>query len=609
MQQVKATIELETGKKITHYTRLRIEQSLFTHHSFELEVPFEELEDSREMFFHQAHQDVCGKAIAFSFEPVLEKGSFAFAFKGIVTEIALKNTSDLVNVFLLKGYSPTILLEDCQTQRTFHDQNFGQIAESILGKYPRNLIKRRIATQHNEKLSYAVQYKETNYAFLSRLAAEQGEWMYYNGKELLIGDHSSSDTIAFEVNGVQTCHMSISLRPSNFSMAVYDYLHDEQYLSKSADQSVDGLGKFSSFALDESTRLFEQGSEQTLYHPFDNQHAVDQTVKIRKAVEANYLVDFRGSGEYPDFSVGVVLDVSSVRPQKDGQATESFGKYRVTEIIHEVDGNGNYVNEFKAIPESAEYPPSNHTIVHPVAHSDLAQVIDNDDPERLGRVKVRFLWASAEQETAWVRVGHPYTGQGKGMIFIPEIDAQVVIGYQGNSPNMPYVITSLYPQKSGEEYTTKDNTIKQILFKGGNMLYFEDDPNANTQRITISNLDKQDKAALIISFEDDGKIQLQTQGDIVLEAAKDISLKAKNISMKADEKINLEAMNFKLNAKQNIEQEATAALKLKGMEIKAQADTTAEVSANAQLKLSSSATTDISGGALVKVEAALIKLN
>ncbi len=609
MQQVKATIELETGKKITQYSRLRIDQSLFIHHSFELEVPFDELENPDELFFHQAHQDVCGKSISFAFEPVLEKGSFDFAFKGIVTEVALKNTSAMVNVFVLKGYSPTILMEDYQTRKTFIDQNISQITETVLGNYPRNMLRRQLDPKHSAKLPYVVQYDETNFAFLSRLAAEYGEWLYYNGKELLLGDHASAEAVDFEVNGIQTCHMSIALRPSQFKLAAYNYAQNEQYVSASADQSIDGLGKFSSFALDESEKLFGQASERILAKPFQSQREVDEVAKTRKAVGANFLVDFRGSGESPDFMVGSVLDVSGVRPKKDGQTKDSFGKYRVTEIVHEVDGSGNYCNHFKAIPESAAYPPANPEVVHPVAHSDLARVTDNDDPEKLGRVKVEFLWPSEGKESVWIRVGHPYTGEGKGMIFTPEVEAQVMIAYQDKCPEMPYVATSLYHKQSGEDYTTQDNMLKQILFRGGNMVSFLDDPNGNKQQITISNFDKQDKASLVISFADNGQIELQTQGNILLTADQDISLKAKNISLEAQEKMNLEAMEFKLKANKTIEQEAVTSLKLKGMEIKAEADTNAEIKANAQLKLSASAATEISGGAMVKVEAAIIKLN
>jgi len=609
MQQVKATIELESGKKITQYTRLRIEQSLFTHHSFELEVPFEELEGADELFFHQAHANVCGKSITFAFEPVLEKGSFDFAFKGIITEIALKNTSDLVNVFLIRGYSPTILLEDCLTRKTFVNQSIGQIAEAVLEKYPRNMLKRRIDPRHTAKLPYVVQYNESNFAFLNRLAAEHGEWLYYNGRELILSEPASSKTIDFEVNGIQTANMSIALRPSQFKLSTYNYVRHEQYTGVSEDQLVNGLSKFSSFALDESVRLFGHASEQILAGPFQNQQEIDETTRTRKSVEANYLVDFRGSGEVPDFIVGSVLEVSGVRPKKDGQTNESFGNYRVTEIVHQVDGNSNYCNHFKAIPESAAYPPANHTVVHPVAHSDLARVVDNDDPEKLGRVKVEFLWPSSSRESAWMRVGHPYTADGKGMLFVPEVDAQVMVAYQDKCPEMPFVLTSLYHKKEGTSYTNDRNATKIISIKGGNSIVSVDDPDKGQQHIFIANTGDLEKALLKISFTDDGMITLKTKGKIKLEAGKDISLKGNNISISADGKVSISANDIELKARNEITEEATASLKMKAMEIKAEADANAEIKANAQLKLSSSAATDISGGAMVKVAAALIKLN
>ena len=608
MQQVRATIELETGKALTRYAGLRIEQSLFAHHAFEVEVPFEELEAPDELFFHQAHQDVCGKRITFSFAPVLEQGAFDFAFKGVVTEIALKNTSDLVNVFVLKGHSPTILLEDYQTRRTFVDQSLRQIAEAVLGQYPSNLLRWRADPTHRTQLPYVVQYDETNFAFLRRLAAEYGEWFYYDGKELHLGAAPDGPPVDFEVNGTQTCQMSVALRPLRFKLMAYDYTQHKTYESASAGQTVDGLGKFSDFALDESEKLFGQMHEQTPARPFGNQQEIDEAAKTRKAIDANYLVDFRGAGESPDVTIGAVLDVSGVRPRRDGQISESFGKYRVTAITHVVDGNGNYHNQFKALPESAAYPPAPPATAPTVAHSDLARVVDNEDPEKLGRVKVEFLWPSDGKTSSWMRVGHPYTGAGEGMLFVPEIDAQVMVTYQDRSPQLPYVATSLYYKQASYGYSSTDNVVKTIQCKGGNAIGFYDNPNDGKQFIVITNFENE-KSAITISFAENGEIELKTQGDILLKADKNISLKAQNISMQAQGGVNIEATDFKVKANKNIEQEATASVRVKGLEVSVEADTNAEITAHAQLKLASSGATDISGGAMVKVGAALIKLN
>src|SRR5205823_10155002 len=109
-----------------------------------LSVPFEDLEDANELFFHESHRNVVGKTIQFSFDPLLEKGSFNFKFKGLVTELALKNTSDTSNVFVLKGSSLTVLLEDSRLRRTFLQCSLTDIVNQVLTPYPSNLLKRSV---------------------------------------------------------------------------------------------------------------------------------------------------------------------------------------------------------------------------------------------------------------------------------------------------------------------------------------------------------------------------------------------------------------------------------------------------------------------------------
>src|ERR1700712_3292630 len=170
-QQVKTKLELENGNKIGHFKNLTMTQDLFRHHRFELTVPFNELEKKDEIFFRDSHKNVCGKTLSISFESFDENVSFDFRFKGIVTEITLSNLSDFSNVFIIKGYSPTILLEDCSIKRSFIKKNMQQIFDAVLSEYPGNVIRKRFNPRSKSNIPYAVQYDETNFEFLSRLAA------------------------------------------------------------------------------------------------------------------------------------------------------------------------------------------------------------------------------------------------------------------------------------------------------------------------------------------------------------------------------------------------------------------------------------------------------
>ena len=445
--QVKTKLELDGGKKIERYKALSIVQDLFGHHRFELTVPFKELEKKDEIFFQQSHKDVCGKSISISFDDASGKKSFDFKFKGIVTEIMLSNLSDFSNVFIIRGCSPTLLLEDYALRRTFIKKNIQQIFETVLTDYPGNIVKKKLNPAHKDAIPYVVQYDETNFSFLSRIAAEYGEWFYYNGQEIMLGTPAGSKEVDFVIDGNQSFDMSITLMPAKFSMTGYDYMKDQSYNGKSSGQAVEGLGQFSKFALDESEQLFGQEALMIAGKPVSSQNDLDDQVRFRRSKIASNMIVFHGRGDNPDLMIGAVIDVSSTKPTDSGRSgKESIGKYRITQITHAVDGSGNYSNVFKAVPETAKFPPVNPSVIHPTGQPELATVTDNNDPDKMSRVKVCFNWPGSDRDSDWIRVGSFYAGgdDRKGMQFIPEKEAQVMIGYELDKPECPFIFTSLY---------------------------------------------------------------------------------------------------------------------------------------------------------------------
>ena len=592
-QQVRTKIELETEKKISRFKDLVIFQDLFRHHRFELTVPFNELEKKGEIFFQNSHKDVCGKTLSISFEPVSKKAPFDFQFKGIVTEIKLSNLSDFSNVFIIKGYSTTMLLEDCSLKRTFIKKSIQQIFETVLTDYPGNVIKKKLNPKNKNPLPYVVQYDETNFEFISRLAAEYGEWLYYDGQQIVLGSKGNSKEVDFIIDGNQSFDMSISLMPAKFKMMAYDYTKDQSYNGKSSGQTVDGLGQFSKFALDESENLFSQEALISANKPVSSQNELDDLIKFRRSGVASNLIVFHGRGENPDLTVGTVINVSASSPKKGGRGNEeSVGKYRITEISHSIDSNGNYSNIFKAVPETAKFPPVNPWIKHPAGQPELATVTDNNDPDKLSRVKVAFNWPGNDHDSDWIRVGSFYTGgdDRKGMQFIPEKDAQVVIGYELDKPELPFVITSLYPKKDGMRSRKGNNEEKTIYTKAGNLIELTDKQGEN--KIQITNVNNAD-TAILIEFKENGAITLKTNGKVNIEAQENISIKAK-------QKITFEA--------REIEMKADNKTTIKAASISIEADATAEIKANASAKLSS-ANTEVSGDAMTTIKGGIVKIN
>lgn len=592
-QQVRTKLELETGKKIVRFKDLVIFQDLFRHHHFELTVPFNELEKKDEIFFQNSHKDICGKTISISFESTSKKTTFDFQFRGIITEIILSNLSDFSNVFVIKGYSSTMLLEDYSLRRTFVKKSVQQIFDTVLNDYAGNVIKKKLNPRIKNLVPYVVQYDETNFEFISRLAAEYGEWLYYDGQEIILGTAGNSKEVDFIIDGNQSFDMSISLMPAKFNMTAYDYTKDQSYKGKSSGQTIEGMGQFSKFALDESENLFSQEALMIANKPVYNQNELDDLIKFRRSCITSNLIVFHGRGENANLMVGTVIKVSATRAEKGGRGNqESIGKYRITEISHSVDINGNYSNAFKAVPETAKFPPVNPWVKHPAGQPELATVTDNNDPDKMSRVKVAFNWPGKDHDSEWIRVGSFYTGgdDRKGMQFIPEKEAQVVVGYELDRPELPFIMTSLYPKKDGMRARKGNNEEKTFYTKAGNLIELTDKQGEN--KIQITNVNNAD-TAILIEFKDNGAITLKTNGKVNIEAQENISIKAK-------QKITFEA--------QEIEMKADNKTTIKAASISIEADATAEIKANASAKLSS-ANTEVCGDAMTTIKGGLVKIN
>jgi uncharacterized protein involved in type VI secretion and phage assembly len=486
-----------------------------------------------------------------------------------------------------------MLLEDYSLRRTFVKKSVQQIFDTVLNDYPGNVIKKKLSPRSKDTIPYVVQYDETNFEFISRLSAEYGEWLYYDGQEIILGTAGNSKEVDFIIDGNQSFDMAISLMPAKFNMMAYDYTKDLSYKGKSSGQTVEGLGQFSKFALDESENLFSQEALMIAGKPVYNQNELDDLIKFRRSCIVSNMIIFHGRGGNANLMVGTVINVSATRAEKGKRSNqESIGKYRITEITHSVDVNGNYSNSFKAVPETAKFPPVNPWIKHPTGQPELATVIDNNDPDKMSRVKVAFNWPGKDHDSEWIRVGSFYTGgdDRKGMQFIPEKEAQVVVGYELDRPELPFIMTSLYPKKDGMRPRKGNNDEKTIYTKAGNLIELIDKQGDNKIQITnVNNID----TAIQIEFKDNGTITLKTNGKVNIEAQENIAIRAK-------QKITFEA--------QEIEMKAGNKTTIKAASISIEADATAEIKANASAKLSS-ANTEVSGDAMTTIKGGLVKIN
>lgn len=110
--------------------------------------------------------------------------------------------------------------------------------------------------------------------------------------------------------------------------------------------------------------------------------------------------------------------------------------------------------------------------VHP------AVVVDVADPEGRGRVRIRLPWApdaGGASYEAWARLATMMAGSDRGTWFVPDIDDEVLVVFEGGDPQRPYVIGSLWNGQDGPPETMQDgNPIRSIHSRNGVILTFDD---------------------------------------------------------------------------------------------------------------------------------------
>ncbi len=114
----------------------------------------------------------------------------------------------------------------------------------------------------------------------------------------------------------------------------------------------------------------------------------------------------------------------------------------------------------------------------------VGKVTSNKDEKGRGRVKVMLPWRGEEDEY-WARIAVPMAGNGRGMVFYPEVEDEVLVAFEHGDINHPYVIGALWNGKDLPPETNSDgkNNIRKIKSRSGHELIFNDEENKENVEI------------------------------------------------------------------------------------------------------------------------------
>lgn len=204
-------------------------------------------------------------------------------------------------------------------------------------------------------------------------------------------------------------------------------------------------------------------------------------------------------------------------------------------------------------------------LLTPPAHNDrfygvvVGIVTNNQDPENMHRVKVRFPWLSNDVESNWARVAAPMSGKGRGAYFLPEIDDEVLVAFEHGQVDHPFVVGCLWNGKDDapESNADAENNHRTLRSRSGHVLRFND----KSGNETIEIIDKTGSNKIIIDSANNS-ITIEAKSDITIKSATGkLTMQANGIEMKSQ-------MGVSVEAAQNMDLKANAILTVKGAMIR-----------------------------------------
>lgn len=106
----------------------------------------------------------------------------------------------------------------------------------------------------------------------------------------------------------------------------------------------------------------------------------------------------------------------------------------------------------------------------------VALVTDNKDPQKLGRIKVKFPTLSSTDMTEWIPIIMAGAGKNRGWFFIPEIDDEVLVMFEYGDINKPLMVGALWNGKDKPpEKNPGGNHRRVIKSRAGSKITFDDE--------------------------------------------------------------------------------------------------------------------------------------
>jgi len=596
---------LRVGGKKMNFVSLELIQEYGQHHQFKIQVDYEVL--SKTFMSDPTQQiELIGQMVVVDIQHGSNNGA-AYVFNGVITKIKMTGKDGKKGYVVLEGFSPTIMLERGRRMDIYSDMTLRNIFKKLIDGVYSDYMKFLNEPTYETKIDFLMQYNETDWEFLQRIAYIYGENLFFSGSEILFGQYEEWEPVKLtydhEISDIEFCTRMLA----NRSVAYQYVAEQDSILEKESPDKIENSNAYLDAAEEVNLALTKgKPAKNIIGANITTLTELDELVKRDKTRTAAQTVYITGKSKTYESTIGRLIKV--YMPENFSSKKE-LGTYRVVKSIHRIDERLIYSNEFEAVPASLKTMPVTEPKM-PVAESILGKVSSNEDPKNQGRVQVDFSFAN-QYSKIWMRVMTPHAGssdvvsKNRGMVFIPEKGDQVMVGFEYGDPNRPYVMGSMF-HGGNAEGGGENNFKKSIITRSGSKLEFTDSEDESKYTVILQH---NDHNTISISVEKNkGTILVESTQDIFIKAPELIQMEARQIVMKA-ETIKAEAsdtINMVAQSLFHIE----SADKMEMLAAQIAEESSGEFTQKAEsIAMKASSKMDIDGGGKLNVKAGSIKMN
>lgn len=404
---------------------------------------------------------------------------------GEITSIETSFRQGTGAILIVRGYDQSHRLNRGRQTRSFVQMTDSDIANRIA----REMNLRTDVDSTSEVYEYVLQENQTNLEFLQARAGRIGFRVMVEGDTLSFKNapQSSSETPTLEWgdNLLEfNARLTTSRQVSEVEVRSWDPQSRREIVGRAdRPQGTPEVGESRQGGQIAEEAFGQAGREIVVNRPVSTQAEADALAQSLLDEMADGFIQADGacSGN-PAVCAGAMVELR-------GLSRRFNGRYRISHALQKYDARG-FSTRFtiSGRQDNTLGGMIGRTQAGNGANSVVVGIVtNNQDPDGMGRVKLQFPWLDENTESNWARIATPMAGGDRGMVFIPEVNDEVLVAFEQGDMNRPYVLGSLWNGEDSPPETNSDgrNNIRKIRSRSGHEIIFNDNDASRQEKLEI----------------------------------------------------------------------------------------------------------------------------